>query len=154
MLGSPVLDKTGVRRPTFRSDEEITIAVDYEFVRSVSQFRVLIVLTDQEGAPLFRTESIDDPAGGDLAQLEPGTYRSSVTIPANLFGNVELNVNVSLVSEVMQVLDFESVLRFGVDFQGHRGNLRGNAYIRPALSWQTEVASPSGAPAPIGSSAG
>ncbi len=56
---------------------------------------------------------------------------------------MELGVSVSLVSEVMQVLDFESVLQFGVDFQGHHGNLRGNAYLRPALGWQTEAASPS-----------
>ena len=42
----------------------------------------------------------------ERAGLEPGVYRSSVTIPANLFGGVELAVSVSLVSEVMQVLDF------------------------------------------------
>jgi hypothetical protein len=40
----------------------------------------------------------------------------------------------------MQVLDFASVLEFGVDFQGHNGNLRSKAYLRPALSWHTEVA--------------
>ncbi len=55
-----VLDKAGVPTTSFRSDEEITIAVDYECFRPVSQFRVLVVLSDQEGTPLFRTESIDD----------------------------------------------------------------------------------------------
>ena len=133
-----VLDKAGVPSTSFRSDEEITIAVDYECFQPVGQFRVLIVLSDQEGTPIFRTESID--AGTEPAGLEPGVYRSSVTIPANLFGEVELDVSVSLVSEVMQVLDFASVLEFGVDFQGHNGNLRSNAYLRPALSWHTEVA--------------
>jgi hypothetical protein len=137
-----VLDRAGTPSTSFRSDEEITIAVDYECFQPVSQFRVLVVLSDEEGTALFRTESIDDPAGKELAPLELGMYRSSVTIPANLFGDVELDVSVSLVSEVMQVLDFASVLEFGVDFQGHNGNLRSKAYLRPALSWHTEVSSP------------
>ena len=50
----------------------------------------------------------------------------------------------------MQVLDFASVLEFGVDFQGLNGNLRSKAYLRPALSWHTDVSSPSGATARIG----
>jgi len=141
-----VLDSTGAPATSFRSDEEITIAVDYECFRPVGQFRVLVVLRDEEGSALFRTESIDDPAASE-ARLEPGTYRSTVTIPANLFGDVQLDLSVSLVSDVLQVLDFASVLRFGVDFQGHNGNLRSNAYLRPALSWQTSstvTAAPAG----------
>ena len=144
-----VLDSAGAPSTSFRSDEEITIAVDYECFQPVSQFRVLVVLSDQEGTPIFRTESIDDAAATDPAGLEPGTYRSSVTIPANLFGDVDLDVSVSLVSEVMQVLDFASVLEFGVEFQGHNGNLRSKAYLRPALSWQTEAASRLGTAGPI-----
>ena len=135
-----VLDKAGTPATSFRSDEEITIAVDYECLQPTTQFRVLVVLSDPEGTPIFRTESIDD--GAEPAGLEPGVYRSSVTIPANLFGDVELAVSVSLVSEVMQVLDFVNVLEFGIDFQGLNGNLRSNAYLRPALSWHTEVAAP------------
>ncbi len=139
-----VLDKTGTPSTSFHSDEEITIAVDYECLQPTSQFRVLVVLSDQEGTPIFRTENID--GGTEPAGLEPGLYRSSVTIPANLFGGVELAVSVSLVSEVMQVLDFVNVLEFDVEFQGLNGNLRSNAVLRPALSWQTDVASPQGLP--------
>jgi lipopolysaccharide transport system ATP-binding protein len=148
-----VLDRAGAPSTSFRSDEEITIAVDYECFRPASQFRVLVVLSDRDGTALFRTESIDDGDGKEPVGLEPGAYRSSVTIPANLFGDVELDVSVSLVSEVMQVLDFESVLEFGVEFQGHNGNLRSKALLRPALSWQTEGAGASDAPARIRSSA-
>jgi hypothetical protein len=59
-------------------------------------------------------------------------------IPAGLFGEVELDVNVSLIAEVNQVLDYAAVLQIATLFQGHNGNVRAKALLRPQLAWRTE----------------
>jgi hypothetical protein len=128
------------REPTtsFRSDEEITIAIDYECLRPLPSFRLLVTLSDGEQGVVLRSDSIDDPANGSLT-LERGCYRSEVVIPGGLFGEVELDVNVSLIAEVNQVLDYAAVLQVATLFQGHNGNVRAKALLRPQLAWRTEL---------------
>jgi len=70
-----VLDEDGIPCVTFRSDEPITIAVEYRVHRQVPALRVLVTLTDENQAPVLRTETIDDASGGGLLRLEPGAYR-------------------------------------------------------------------------------
>jgi homopolymeric O-antigen transport system ATP-binding protein len=127
------------REPTtsFRSDEEITIAIDYECLRDVPNLRLLVTLSGGEEGVVLRSDSIDDPSNGSLA-LERGYYRSEVVIPAGLFGEIELDVNVSLIAEVNQVLDYAAVLQIATLFQGHNGNVRAKALLRPQLAWRTE----------------
>jgi homopolymeric O-antigen transport system ATP-binding protein len=141
-----VCDETGRPATTFSSDEEIAIAVDYTVLRPPPSFRILITLTDAEGTPLLRTETIDDPEAA--IRLDPGRYRSQVVVPRHLLGDARLDLNVSLISEVNQVLDYAALVQIDVHFAGHGDNMRGKAYLRPALAWQTEVAA-SGSPAPI-----
>jgi homopolymeric O-antigen transport system ATP-binding protein len=127
------------REPTtsFRSDEEITIAIDYECLRAVPNLRLLVTLSDGEQGVVLRSDSIDDPSNGSLT-LERGYYRSEVVIPGGLFGEIELDVNVSLIAEVNQVLDYAAVLQIATLFQGHNGNVRAKALLRPQLAWHTE----------------
>jgi lipopolysaccharide transport system ATP-binding protein len=135
-----VLDEGGSPTTTFSSDEEIAIAVDYTVVRAVPSFRLLVTLTDADGTVVLRTETIDDP---DVAtRLEPGRYRSQVVVPRRLLGDARLDLNVSLISEVNQVLDYAAVVQLEVHFAGHGSNMRGKAYLRPGLTWRTEVAMP------------
>jgi lipopolysaccharide transport system ATP-binding protein len=136
-----VLDETGTPAAAFRSDDDITIAIDYTVVRPVPSLRLLVTLTDPNQAVVLRTENIDD-ADGDLPmRLEPGDYRSTTTIPRNLLGDARLDVNVSLIAEVNQVLDYAALVELDVRFAGHRANMRGKAYLRPQLPWRTEIAS-------------
>jgi homopolymeric O-antigen transport system ATP-binding protein len=135
-----VLDETGTATAKFRSDEEIAIAVDYTVLRPLSSFRVLITLTDTDGNTVLRTETIDDPES--QTRLDAGLYRSQVILPRHLFGDARLDLNVSLISEVNQVLDYAALVRLAVDFVGHGTNMRGKAYLRPPLQWLTEAMAP------------
>jgi lipopolysaccharide transport system ATP-binding protein len=133
-----VVDDQGLPRDSFRSDEEITIAVDYTVHRPVPAFRVLVTLIDANNVPVLRTETIDDAALEGPPSLEPGSYRSQVILPRELFGDARLDVNVSLIAEVNQVLDYAAVATLDIRFAGHAANARGKAYLRPELPWTTE----------------
>ena len=63
-------------------------------------------------------------------------------LPRGLLGDARLDLNVSLISEVNQVLDYGAVAELAFNFAGHGSNTRGKAYLRPRLSWQTDVAAP------------
>jgi lipopolysaccharide transport system ATP-binding protein len=132
-----LVDQDGTPKTSFGSDEEIRIVVDWEAYRSVPSFRILVVLKDRDEVPILRTESIDEPSHTEMLPIAPGRYRSVCTIPPNLFGQVRLRVSVSLVAEVMQTLDYENAFDLAVTFQGHNGNVRGQAHVRPPLPWQT-----------------
>jgi lipopolysaccharide transport system ATP-binding protein len=141
-----VLDEAGLPAGSFRSDEEIRIAVEYVVLRAVPSFRILVTLTDGNQVPVLRTESVDETDGP--VTLEPGSYRSEVVIPRGLLGDAQLDLNVSLIAEVNQVIDYASVVQLDVRFAGHGSNTRGKAYLRPLLSWQTDVAARSAADEP------
>jgi lipopolysaccharide transport system ATP-binding protein len=140
-----VLDEEGLPASSFRSDEDIAVAVDYTVLRPLPSFRVLVTLSDANQATVLRTETIDDPELDGPVRLEPGAYRSVVVIPAGLFGDLRADLNVSLISEVNQVLDYSGVAALDIRFAGHGANTRGKAYVRPGLTWRTEVASPEAA---------
>ncbi len=133
-----VLDEDGLPCSAFGSDEEIVIAVDYRVLRPIPALRVLVTLTDENQVPVLRTETIDDPAGEGPMRLDPGTYRSVVRLPRGLFGDTELELNVSLIAEVNQVVDYTAVATIEIRFAGLAGNMRGNAVLRPQLEWRTE----------------
>lgn len=142
-----MLDEDGIPSARFRSDEVIAIAIDYRVHRPLPTLRILVTLTDENQVPFLRTETIDDPAAVELMRVEPGAYRSTVTLPRNLFGDAELDLNVSLISEVNQVVDYAGVVDIEITFSGHGTNMRGNAILRPQLEWQTDEAAerPAGA---------
>ena len=71
--------------------------------------------------------------------LAPGAYRSVVRLPRELFGETEVDLNVSLIAEVNQVVDYSALLAIEIRFAGHAGNMRGNALLRPQLEWRTEA---------------
>jgi lipopolysaccharide transport system ATP-binding protein len=134
-----VLDEAGFPASSFRSDEEARIVVDYTVLRPVPSFRILVTLTDGNQVPVLRTETID--AADGPVTLEPGSYRSEVAIPRELFGEAQLDLNVSLIAEVNQIVDYAGVVQLEFRFSGHGSNTRGKAYLRPLLGWRTETLS-------------
>jgi lipopolysaccharide transport system ATP-binding protein len=135
-----VLDEAGVPATAFRSDEEITVAVDYTVLRATPSFVVLVTLTDLNGAVILRTESSDDAGAEWPARLQPGEYRSHVSLPRNLLGDARLDVSVSLIAEINQVLEYAGVVQLEVSFRGQGTYEGGKAYLRPQLEWRTQVA--------------
>jgi lipopolysaccharide transport system ATP-binding protein len=136
-----VLDEEGLPAASFSSDEAIAVAVDYRVLRPLPALRILLLLTDENQVPVLRTETIDEPTVGGPLRLDPGCYRSVVTLPRQLFGDVELDLNVSLIAEVNQVVDYAALVGIEVRFAGHGANMRGKALLRPQLDWQTEIVS-------------
>jgi lipopolysaccharide transport system ATP-binding protein len=135
-----VLDDAGRPSTSFKSDEDITIAVDYTILKPPTSFRIIVGLVDANQVPVLRTETLDDPEADAIAS-EPGTYRAEVTIPAGLFGEAQFDLNVSLVSEVQQIADYVSVAQLALHFAGHGRNMRGSAYLRPLLHWTSRSTS-------------
>ncbi len=133
------LDEQGAPSSSFRSDEEITIAIDYSVLRPTSTLRLLVTLTDENQVTVLRSENVDDPSPGDALGVNPGTYRSVVTIPRDLFGDAQFDLNVSFVSEMNQIVEYAAVVPLDVRFAGLGSNMRGKAYLRPALPWRTEA---------------
>lgn len=137
-----VLDEEGLPKTSFSSDEPIAVQVDFRVFRTVPALRILVTLTDENQVPVLRTESIDDAAAEEPLRFEPGVYRSVVELPRLLFGDAELDLNVSLIAEVNQVVDYSAVTGIEVTFAGHGPNLRGNAYLRPRLAWNVHALAP------------
>jgi len=133
------LNDEGVPSSSFRSDEPVTVEVDFVVHRRLPGVRVLVTLTDENQVAVLRTESVDEIA---QSALEPGEYRASVTIVPNLLGEVELDLNVSLIAEVMQVVDYGALMSLEFTFAGYDGNMRGKAYLRPRLPWEIRSLSP------------
>jgi lipopolysaccharide transport system ATP-binding protein len=139
-----VLDEHGVPAISFRSDDEIAIAIDYTVLRPTSSFRLVVTLADENQAPVLRTESADEHAL-DSGITEPGSYRSIVRLPRDLFGDVRLDLDVSLVSELSHVVEYAGVAQLEIRYAGMSSNVHSVAYLRPALPWQTERVDVAGA---------
>jgi hypothetical protein len=107
-------------------------------LRPVPVLWLVVTLNDESQVPLLRTENIDDPSGAS-GRIEPGVYRSTVTLPRDLFGEARLDLNVALVSEVNHVLEYSGVAQIDVRFAGLGANMRGGASLRPALPWRTQL---------------
>ena len=132
-----VLDEAGLPATSFRSDEEIRVAVDFTVLRPLPSLRVLLTLTRRQ--PGARA------ANGERRRRRRRRSRSTrastgseVVIPRGLFGDARLDLNVSLIAEVNQVVDYAAVAQLELRFAGHGQNTRGKAYLRPLLSWRTE----------------
>ena len=137
-----VVDEAGTPSVSFRSDEEAIVAIDFTVLRTVPSLRLLVTLTDANQTVVLRTENVDDPDLEVPLRLEPGDYTSTVVLPRGMLGDARLDLNVSLIAEVNQVLDYAGVAEIAFRFAGHGSNARGNAYLRPQLSWRTDVAAP------------
>ena len=132
-----VLDEQGQPCNTFRSDEEIAVAIEYTILKPISGLRLLVTLTDENQVPLLRTENLDESAIEGSKRIEPGSYRSVVTLPRDLFGDARLDLNLSLIAQMAQIAEYAAVVELDVQFAGLGGNMNGKAYLRPQLPWRT-----------------
>jgi lipopolysaccharide transport system ATP-binding protein len=147
-----VQDELGNPRVDFRSDETVTVEIEYEVLAPVPHLRLLVNLVDEASSPVLRTENVDDPsASQDGAYgVEPGRYRAAVTIPRGLFGNTTLSLSVPLLADVIQTVAYEKAIELRVTFQGYNGNMWSKALLRPLLSWSNEQVSAEAAVARLG----
>ena len=136
--GSQCWTSLGHRRVRSARTRRSSVEVDYTVIRPVPELRVLVTLTDANQVPVLRTETTDIPTATSRASRARPLPLAGC--PAGgLLGDAQLDLNVSLIAELNQVLDYASVLQLDVRFVGHGASMRGHAYLRPALDWRTEL---------------
>ena len=136
-----VVDQAWVPRNTFRSDEAINVSVVYECLTVVTDLHVIVRIVDAENTPIIASQNVDDSDSLEWYRQEPGVYRSSCTLPANMLGERKFYLTVQLNCRRGENLYLNRVLSFDVEFSGYNNiqlQRRGDAWIRPQLSWSTE----------------
>jgi lipopolysaccharide transport system ATP-binding protein len=146
-----LVDRSGVRRQAFRSDEEISVSVTYDVFERLSNLQVIVELTTEDGLVLLRSE-VQDDAGSDHPYLSnPGTYAVRCHFAPNSFGERRFYLTTHFICQDIQHVVCERVLHFDVSFMGFNDNLSTHSrggYFRPQLAWDSEqVAADSPAPA-------
>ena len=133
-------DSNANPRTSFRSDEEITLSIDYEVLHPVTNLRIVVHLVDEDGEVILHTENLDDPGSREFYVTEPGSYTSRVRIPPDMFGDRRFWVDAYLICQDVQYLAMERVHHFDITFQPYNQNFAphtGSGFIRPRLSWET-----------------
>jgi lipopolysaccharide transport system ATP-binding protein len=138
IVGLGLLAEDGHAEATFRSDEEITVAVDYECLREVSEVVVTLGVLDDAGSRILQAQSIDDARAAGARPA--GRYRTTCTIPRDLFGDTSLSLDVQVSVPLMETHIYKSILEFEIEFQGFNGNMSGATLLRPAVAWETDSA--------------
>jgi len=136
-----LMDKKGSLCNTFCSDEEILIEVSYKCHRPVNGLRITAQIVNEENKPILVTQNTDDIEELKLYKREPGSYKTSVVIPSNTFGDNRFYVSLHLENPTVDLQVVNKILGFNVEFQGYN-NMHyakfGKAFLRPCLSWKTE----------------
>ncbi len=134
-----LLDEHGLPRTDYRSDEEITVSITYECLKSVSDLRLFVYVVDAQNDPLLVSANNDDIRSHDFYRQEAGTYRATCTVPANLLGEKRFYLTVQLEQPKIEHLILNKILSFDVSFVGfHNNQYRKDVWIRPMLSWSTK----------------
>ncbi|NJB69197.1 lipopolysaccharide transport system ATP-binding protein [Desulfobaculum xiamenense] len=142
VLRVAVCDDAGTPRRDFRSDEEVTVAVDYQCLRDLHDVRVILQLTDEGDVPLVAADSTDFLPPDAGTALGRGTYRTTLRLPARLFGERRFFVTVNVMAHGVHHLPVRRALDFGVSYQGFApANIavsrRVAGAVRPALRVST-----------------
>jgi lipopolysaccharide transport system ATP-binding protein len=138
-------DSRGALRRSFRSDEEITVAVTYDVLETITNLQVIVQLHTEDGELLLRSELADSPVAEGVYVSKPGRYVARCSLPAMMFGERRFYVTSYLVAQDVHHISYERVLHFDVMFMGHNDNLSPHSrsgYFRPRLGWEVESAGP------------
>jgi hypothetical protein len=98
-------------------------------------------VVNDENIVVLTTQNIDNAKELEHYQKNPGIYRSSFVIPANLFGDNHLYISLHLEHPTISHIFVNKILGFEVEFQGF-SNVQlgkvGKSFFRPKLEWVTE----------------
>jgi lipopolysaccharide transport system ATP-binding protein len=133
-----VLDKSGLPRQLFHSDEDIVVSITFECLQPVQEVFIMVYVVDENAAPVLETHSIDDPsAARRFYNLEPGVYSASCVFPKNTFGGRSFFLSVHLVCPKTEHVFIDKILEFNVVFKGYNNVYEKtyDVFIRPQLKW-------------------
>ena len=139
-----LLDTVGKPQSVFDADKPINVSFEFECLRVVPDLRVLVVVVDKSGTPLYGSQNTDDTSiSTRFSDMDKGVYRTSCLIPANTFGGKRLYLTIQLLYPRGEHIVLNRILEFEVRFKGYNRNIQysGNdwdIYVWPKLNWQLE----------------
>jgi lipopolysaccharide transport system ATP-binding protein len=136
-----MLDKSGLPRQLFHSDEDITASITFECLQPVQNVFIIVRVVDENTAPVLETHCIDDPgAARRFYNLDRGIYKASCVFPKNTFGGRSFFLSVHLVYPKTEHVFIDKVLEFNVVFKGYNNVYEKtyDVFIRPQLKWMMQ----------------
>ena len=135
-----LMDRDGMYRNTFQSDEEIRVSITYECLSAVNNLLILVGVVDEGGVPILLTQNADTSDYQQFYRRAPGMYTSLCSFPGNTFGQRRFYLTVHLINPKTEHLVLNKILSFDVEFKGYNmqyGSFEG-IFIRPLLHWETQ----------------
>jgi lipopolysaccharide transport system ATP-binding protein len=134
-----LIDKSGLVRQTFYSDEDILVSMVFECFKNVQNLHIAIYIVNEDGSLILGTSNLDD-AGivKNYYNLPSGVYKAICMFPANTFGEKRLFLDVQLQYIKTEHLVFKKILGFDVKFIGYNSGTGGCSpcvHFRPQLKW-------------------
>lgn len=135
-----LLDREGVPRSSFNSDEEICVRIEYRLFRQVTEVGIMLFIQDEGGNTVLASYSGDPQPESIGAEL--GEYISECVFPKDLFGNHRfyLTLHVLAWGPASEHLVWDHLVMFQVFFQRHGGASWWQGPfvpLRPKLAWST-----------------
>lgn len=134
--GIKITDQHGVPKPYFSTSEPILVHVEYWALQQGVPINVGFRLFDGEGNWIWSVINFDDQ--GDGPAREPGLYRSTCIIPANLLNAGYYSITLELYSRRNELeVRVESCAKFQTvdDQRIGVGHVRWGGIIKPKLDW-------------------
>jgi lipopolysaccharide transport system ATP-binding protein len=133
-----LLDRSGVCRKSFHSDEDIVVSIAFECLQPVQNLFIMVNVVDENNVSVLSTQNVDDPDVTESChRLGPGVYTASCILPANTFGGRSFFISIHLICPKTEHLIVTKILEFEVRFKGYNNMyLSGrDVFIRPQLKW-------------------
>lgn len=137
-------DSQGATKSHFEASEPVVVSVSFECYQSVRDLRVVVAVADEDGVPIYGSQSTDDVGNAEkFYTVEPGRYKTKCILPADIFGNRKYYLNVDLLYPKREQHKLTKILEFDVSFRGYNPNIQygGNDwgwYIWQKLKWCSE----------------
>jgi len=134
-----LMDREGLRRNTFQSDEEIGVSITYECLMEINNLLIVVCVVDEGGVPILVTQNADTSDYQQFYRREPGIYTSLCSLPGNTFGQRRFYLSVHLINIKTEHLVLNKILSFDVEFKGY--NMQYSSFegiFRPLLRWETQ----------------
>ena len=139
-----LLDRSGLPRNSFSSEEDIAVSVTFECLQPVQDLRVLVYVVDENSVPILATQNVDDPGiVTNFYRLDPGVFNASCVLPGNTFGGRHFYLTVHLIYPKTEHLTANKILELEVNFKGYNNVQYGSnerVFLRPQLAWTIQPA--------------
>jgi lipopolysaccharide transport system ATP-binding protein len=120
---------------TFRSDESVTVTIEYDQSQYLRRIDIILSLLTINGEIVFVTGDGECRRGDSFP---PGHYMTSCTIPADLLNTTEYVIRLSAWGDNQQLLPFTDLKTLIIEGGDNAGpeDRRWPGVVRPKIEWQ------------------